>query len=196
MASETKKRFRFSLSTNILIGLLLGVFVGLFFGEYCARLQIIGDAFIKLLQMSILPYIVVSLITGIGSLSFVQAKSLARKAGVLLLLFWAVGFFMILVLPLAFPEVDSGSFFSTSLIAPKKHVDFVDLYIPANPFKSLANNVVPAVVLFSIFVGVALMGVKEKEGILKPLSILSDALIKVANYIVFLTPIGVFAISA
>ena len=103
---------------------------------------------------------------------------------------------MILVLPLAFPEVDSGSFFSTSLIAPQKHVDFVDLYIPANPFKSLANNVVPAVVLFSIFVGVALMGAKEKEGILKPLSILSDALIKVANYIVFLTPIGVFAISA
>ena len=196
MASETKKRFHFSLSTYILLGLLLGVFVGLFFGEYSARLQIIGDAFIKLLQMSILPYIVVSLITGIGSLSFVQAKSLARKAGVLLLLFWAVGFFMILVLPLAFPEVDSGSFFSTSLIAPKKHVDFVDLYIPANPFKSLANNVVPAVVLFSIFVGVALMGAKEKQGILKPLSILSDALIKVANYIVFLTPIGVFAISA
>jgi Na+/H+-dicarboxylate symporter len=196
MASDTKKRFHFSLSTYILLGLLLGVLVGLFFGEYSARLQIIGDAFIKLLQMSILPYIVVSLITGIGSLSFVQAKSLARKAGVLLLLFWAVGFFMILVLPLAFPEVDSGSFFSTSLIAPKKHVDFVDLYIPANPFKSLANNVVPAVVLFSIFVGVALMGAKEKEGILKPLSILSDALIKVANYIVFLTPIGVFAISA
>jgi Na+/H+-dicarboxylate symporter len=48
MASETKKRFRFSLSTNILIGLLLGVLVGIFFGEYSARLQIIGDAFIKL----------------------------------------------------------------------------------------------------------------------------------------------------
>ena len=97
MPSETKKGFRFSLSTNILIGLLLGVFVGLFFGEYSARLQILGDAFIKLLQMSILPYIVVSIIAGIGGLSFGQAKSLARKAGVLLLLFWAVGFFMIQV---------------------------------------------------------------------------------------------------
>ena len=196
MPSETKKGFRFSLSTNILIGLLLGVFVGLFFGEYSARLQILGDAFIKLLQMSILPYIVVSIIAGIGGLSFGQAKSLARKAGVLLLLFWAVGFFMILVLPLAFPAVDTGSFFSTSLVAPKKQVDFVNLYIPANPFKSLADNVVPAVVLFSIFIGIALMGAKEKEGIIKPLSILSDALIKVANYIVYLTPIGVFAIAA
>jgi Na+/H+-dicarboxylate symporter len=196
MASETEKRFRFSLSTNILIGLLLGVVTGLFFGDYCARLQIIGDAFIKLLQMSILPYIVVSIIAGIGGLSFDRAKALARKAGVLLLLFWAVGFFIILVLPLAFPHTDTGSFFSTSLVAPPKKVDFVDLYIPANPFKSLANNVVPAVVLFSLFVGIALMGAKEKEIIIKPLSTLSNALIRVANYVVYLTPIGVFAIAA
>ena len=196
MASETKKRFHLSLSTNILIGLVLGVLAGLFFGEYCARLQIIGDAFIKLLQMSILPYIVVSLIAGIGSLSYGKAKALARKAGVLLLLFWAVGFFIILVLPLSFPDIDTGSFFSTSLVAPQKQVDFVDLYIPANPFKSLANNMVPAVVLFSIFVGVALIGIKEKLSIIKAFDTLSDALIKVANYIVYLTPIGVFAISA
>jgi Na+/H+-dicarboxylate symporter len=196
MASETKKRFRFSLSTNILIGLLLGVFAGIFFGEYCQHLQIVGDAFIKLLQMSILPYIVVSIIAGIGGLSFDRAKALARKAGALLLLFWAVGFFIILVLPLAFPHTDTGSFFSTSLVALPKKVDFVDLYIPANPFKSLSNNVVPAVVLFSLFLGIALMGAKDKEIIIKPLSTLSEALIKVANYVVYLTPIGVFAISA
>jgi Na+/H+-dicarboxylate symporter len=196
MASETQKRFRFSLSTNILIGLLLGIFAGLFLGDYARHLQIVGDAFIKLLQMSILPYIVVSIIAGIGSLSFDRAKALARKAGALLLLFWAVGFFIILVLPLAFPHTDTGSFFSTSLVALPKKVDFVDLYIPANPFKSLSNNVVPAVVLFSLFLGIALMGAKDKEIIIKPLSTLSDALIKVAGYVVYLTPVGVFAISA
>ncbi len=196
MPSETKKRFRFSLSTNIMIGLILGVFTGLFFGEYCANLQIIGNAFIKLLQMSILPYIVVSIIAGIGGLSFERAKALARKAGVLLLLFWAMGFFIILVLPLAFPHTESGAFFSTSLVALPKKVDFVDLYIPANPFASMANNIVPAVVLFSLFLGIALMGAKDKDIIIKPLSTLSDALIKVANYVVYLTPIGVFAISA
>jgi Na+/H+-dicarboxylate symporter len=196
MATETKKRVRFSLSTYILIGLLLGVLAGVFFGEYCRHLQVIGDAFIKLLQMSILPYIVVSLIAGIGGLSFDRAKALAHKAGLLLLLFWGVGFFIILMLPLAFPHLDSGSFFSSSLIALPKEVDFVDLYIPANPFKSLSENVVPAVVLFSLFLGIALMGAKDKEIIIKPLSALSDALIKVANYVVYLTPIGVFAISA
>ena len=196
MATQPKKRFRFSLSTNILIGLGLGVAAGLFLGEYCAFLQIIGDAFIKLLQMSILPYIVVSIIAGIGNLTYEQAKSLARKAGVLLLLFWAVGFCIILILPLAFPHIESGSFFSSSLVAPQQKVNFIDLYIPANPFGSLADNVVPAVVLFSILVGVALIGIPEKQVITKPLSILSEALMKISKYIVYLTPIGVFAIAA
>ncbi|MDH3803815.1 MAG: cation:dicarboxylase symporter family transporter, partial [Deltaproteobacteria bacterium] len=56
MATETKKKFRLSLSGSILLGFVLGILCGLFFGEYCAGLKIFGDAFIKLLQMSILPY--------------------------------------------------------------------------------------------------------------------------------------------
>ena len=61
--------------------MILGLACGIFFGEYCEFLQIIGDAFIKLLQMTILPYIVVSLILGIGSLTYGQAKQMAAKAG-------------------------------------------------------------------------------------------------------------------
>ena len=54
------------MSSQILIGMGLGILVGIFFGEYCAFLQIIGDAFIQLLQMTILPYITFSMIVGIG----------------------------------------------------------------------------------------------------------------------------------
>ncbi|MBL0699345.1 MAG: cation:dicarboxylase symporter family transporter, partial [Desulfosarcina sp.] len=74
MDKSRNKRFRLSLSTNILIGVVLGGVCGIFFGEYCAFLQIFGDAFIKLLQMTILPYIVVSLILGIGGLTYEQAR--------------------------------------------------------------------------------------------------------------------------
>jgi len=48
---------RLSSSTKILIGLLLGVFVGIFFGEDAAVLRVVADGFVKLLQMSVLPYI-------------------------------------------------------------------------------------------------------------------------------------------
>ena len=56
-----------SLSAKIIIGLILGVAVGLFFGEQVEFLRYAADAFILLLQMSVLPYIVVSLVAGLGS---------------------------------------------------------------------------------------------------------------------------------
>ena len=179
-----------------MVGLVAGVLCGLLFGEYCAPLQIFGDAFIKLLQMSILPFIVVSLITGIGRLSFGEAKTLGIKAGLLILLFWVISFAVILAMPLAYPTLESATFFSTSLVEAKKEIDFLELFIPSNPFGSLANNVIPASVLFSLSVGIALIGIKEKQGFIEDLSVLSSALTKVANFVVYLTPIGVFAIAA
>jgi Na+/H+-dicarboxylate symporter len=193
---ENKRKFRPSLSTMILIGLGSGIVCGIFFGEYCGFLSIIGDAFIQLLQMTIMPYIIASLILGIGGLSYKQAKLLALKGGIIMLLFWGISFAMILLMPLSFPKWETASFFSTSLVSPQKEVDFLKLYIPSNPFWSLANNVVPAVVLFSILAGIALIGIKEKGSLVQGLKAVSEALIRMTNIVVKLTPIGVFAIAA
>ncbi len=193
---ENKKKFRLSLSKTILLGLVLGVLCGIFFGEYCKGLAVIGHAFIKLLQMTILPYIVLSLIVGIGSLSYDTAKLLAGKAGLLLMLFWGIGLAVIFAMPLSFPPMESASFFSSSLVKPQTGINFLDLFIPSNPFRSMADNIIPAVVLFCIAVGVALIGIKDKESLLHNLSTLSKALTRVAHFMVKLAPIGVFAIAA
>lgn len=193
---QMKEKFRLGLSGRILVGLVLGVLCGIFFGEYCAALQVFGEMFIKLLQMSILPYITVSLIVGIGSLSYDQAKALAAKGGLLLLLFWAIGFAIVLFMPLAFPPWKSASFFSTSLVEAQGESNFLELFIPANPFGSLAQNLIPAVVLFSLACGIALIGIKDKHSLIYPLSIVSTVLTRIAHFIVNLAPIGVFALAA
>lgn len=69
-------RFRFSLSTAILASMVLGILTGIFFGELVGFLDVIGNAFIRLLQMTILPYILVSLILGIGGLSYENNEGL------------------------------------------------------------------------------------------------------------------------
>jgi len=48
-----------SLSARIFLGLGLGIVTGLFFGDLVADLKVIGDIFIKMLQITVLPYIVV-----------------------------------------------------------------------------------------------------------------------------------------
>ncbi|MFC1828837.1 cation:dicarboxylate symporter family transporter [Thermodesulfobacteriota bacterium] len=196
METNKKEKKKLSLSSQILIGMALGILAGIFLGEYCAFLQIIGDAFIQLLQMTILPYITFSMIVGIGGLTLNKAKMLAKKAGVLMLLFWAISLIIVLLLPLTFPKWESAAFFSSSIAEIPPKVDFLSLYIPANPFFSLANNIVPAVVLFSILMGIGLMGMENKDLLLKPIAVASQVMIKMTNMIVNLMPIGVFAVTA
>jgi Na+/H+-dicarboxylate symporter len=55
---------------------------------------------------------------------------------------------------------------------------------------------VPAVVLFSVFVGVALIGVERKQIALDVFGVAKDALSSATRFIVGLTPYGIFAIAA
>ncbi len=68
-----------SLSSLILIGLTAGIATGVFFGESCRHLKPVGDGFVMLLQMTVMPYIIVSLITHIGGLTAEQAWRLAGR---------------------------------------------------------------------------------------------------------------------
>ena len=183
------------LSTRILIGLVLGIFTGLFFGEGVSGLAIVGRGYVGLLQMSILPYMVVSLIGGIGQLSYEKAGNLAITGGLILVGSWVLAFFVVFAMPLAFPPSEAGSFYSPSLVKPAD-VDFIDLYIPVNPFSSLARTVVPAAAVFSVAMGIALIGVKHKKPLLDVLTTTQEALTRVAMMVVQLSPFGIFAIAA
>ena len=185
-----------SVSSQVVLALLLGVVVGLFFGERIAFLQIIGKAFILLLQMTVLPYIVLSLITGLGNLTYQQVKTLALRVGTLLLISWGLAFVVILLMPLAFPTWISASFFSTSLIEKQEEINLLTLFIPANPFYSMSNNFVPAVVVFSVAVGIALIGIENKQPLLGTLDTLNRAMGRITQFMAKLTPFGVFAVVA
>jgi Na+/H+-dicarboxylate symporter/ABC-type amino acid transport substrate-binding protein len=187
---------RLSLSVRIITGLALGVFTGLFFGESAAVLQPVADIYIRLMQMTVLPYLVMSLIIGFGQLEANAAKRLAVRGGLLLLIVWVLSFAVISAMPLAFPAMQSASFFSNSLVEPKQPFSIADLYFTANPFQSLSNAVIPAVVLFSSMIGIGLIGLDDRERVLGTLRVLNASIIRITRFIISLTPIGVFAIGA
>lgn len=185
-----------SLTFRIVSGLVLGILSGLFFGEKVAGLQVIADIWIGLMQMTVLPYVIVSLIAGLGQLDSRLARMLAVKGGLLMMLFWGIALVVIAAMPLAFPELVSASFFSAHSREVAASFNPVDLYIPSNPFHSMANTVIPAVVIFSAAVGIALIGMPDKSTLIQSLNTFLEALGRVTRFVVDLTPIGVFAIVA
>lgn len=181
---------------RVILALILGISSGLFFGELMGHLEIIGTAYIRLLQMTVLPYVLVSIIGGLGRLDSHMAGRIGLKAVRVILMLWLAVMLTLLLLPMAYPSWETSGFFSTSLLADAAEFNFVDLYIPANIFSSLSNTIVPAVVLFSLLMGVSLISVKEKSSLITLTSTIGDALMGVASFVAKLAPLGIFAISA
>jgi Na+/H+-dicarboxylate symporter len=184
------------MAAKVFLGLAAGIAVGLFVGERAAALQVWADAYVKLLQMTVLPYVAMSLVGGLGSLTRGEAVRLGTRVGLLLLGLWAIALLAVFVFPLMFPPMQTASFFSTTLLDETPPLDLIGLYIPANPFYALANNVVPAVVLFSALFGLALIGIPAKAVVLDVVAVINNALERIAHFIVALTPLGLFAIAA
>ena len=183
-------------SLRILFGLLAGVAVGLFFGEDAALLQPLADLYIRGMQMTVLPYLVLTLVGGLGQLDPNTARRLGLRAAALLGLLLVLACAVIAVMPLAYPVLVNASFYSDALIEPAQPFALGELYVPSNPFYAMANAVVPGLVLFSSALGVALIGVSGKAPLLASLQALERAVVRVTQFVLSLTPYGVFAISA
>ncbi len=185
-----------SFASKLLIALILGVATGLLLGDFVAPIGWVGRGFILLLQMAVLPFVSVALIGGLGGLSPQGARALLFYGGGFLLLIWVVVLTIVVQSPLAFPDWPKASYFSAALIENRENIDIIDLYIPSNPFRSLADGVVPAVVVFSFAFGLALMGSPRRQPLLDVLAAAQDALRRVTSGVLRLAPIGIFAIAA
>jgi Na+/H+-dicarboxylate symporter len=183
-------------SRKILVGLLAGVAAGLFFGELVAPIKVLADCFIRLLQMMVLPYVTISIISSLGGLDYSEAKRLGFRAGAVLVGLWIIALLFTFLFPLVFPAIETASFFSTTTFEKTESFDFVNLFIPSNPFHSLANGIVPAVVLFSVIIGIALIGLERKQVLLDVLAVAGEAVSRATRFVVRLTPYGIFAIAA
>ncbi|RTR39928.1 cation:dicarboxylase symporter family transporter [Shewanella canadensis] len=198
MKSVFKKMLSMTSSSQMLVAMFIGFATGIFFGESVGWLSAIGNSVILLMQMTVLPYIVVSLVGGIGKLQKSTAMLIFSRAGLIMLLLWLIGLITVALMPLSFPFVESASFFSTSTIEPVAAIDYFKLYIPSNPFESMAAGYVPAMVVFSIAMGLALIGMEgeHKQHILIFMHTTSEVFSRITQGLVKVLPIGIFAMSA
>ncbi|WP_220757407.1 cation:dicarboxylate symporter family transporter [Shewanella colwelliana] len=193
-----KKLLKMQSSTQMIVAMFIGFGVGIFFGESVGWLSGIGTSVILLMQMTVLPYIFVSLVGGIGKLKRSTASLIFSRAGVIMLLLWLLALVLVALMPLSFPFVETASFFSTSIIEPTAPIDYFKLYIPSNPFESMASGYVPAMVVFSIAMGLALIGMEgeNKHHIVTVMHTFGEIFSKITQALVKVLPIGIFAMSA
>ena len=74
--AKITKHMKIKLHWQILIAMLLGVFYGIYLTPYSNYVSWIGDLFIRLLKMIIIPLIITSMISGITNIG--SAKNFKR----------------------------------------------------------------------------------------------------------------------
>lgn len=186
-------KIKLTLGTYILFGLFLGVAAGLILGPKAAFLSQIGKILIDLIMMGVLPFIVVSLLCGLGTIKAESLLRLLLSFGLSSLAMWVSFFIIAVALYSIFPSIDQHSLYAFSKGAQQS---FADQFIPTNPFNSLANSYVPAVVVFFTCLGIAIIGVKEKKAFLETMKTMLYGLLKLNSFMVNLVPFIVFAFTA
>ncbi len=187
--------FKISLAYQMLIAMVLGIFCGLFFGDRTEILSPYSSAYVMLLKITAIPYLVVAIIYGIGQLDATSAKLILKKGIPFILMAWVINIFIIYMIYTLFPRSTSFQYGGyPSLEIPK--LNFARILIPENIFAALTQNIVPAIVIFSLAFGIALIMLKTQEVVMINLRTAVDALTKMTGWIARITPLGTFLILA
>ncbi len=186
-----------------IIAIFLGIAFGYYFSNLAIDLKIIGDVYITLLKMLILPLIFASIfiaIVGLGSIEDLKDLGIKAFAYYITTTSLAVGLGLIVV-NIFNPGADMQMPLPTdSHITPKElnaH-DFILSFIPSNIFHSLSEGQILPVIFFVIFFAVAALNLQEKkrETLYNFFDSINDAMMVMAKWIIALTPIGVFSLIA
>lgn len=177
------------------IATALAILGGILFGDLCAVFAPWANAYILLLKITAVPYLIGAIIEGVGRLGKSQAKEILKRGALFIALAWGINICIIYAVKGSFP-LSAKPLCSTYASTDNPQLDFAKLLIPDNIFYDLSNNIIPAIVIFSLLIGIALMHSKDKQPIMLPLSNLVEALTRITSWIARITPYGTFLIIA
>jgi Na+/H+-dicarboxylate symporter len=193
------KRLRQSLPLQIFLGMALGIVVGGIFGKDVQGLKMLGDIFLRLLQMLVVPFVFTVLLTGTASIG--NPKDLGRVGVKVLLMYELTSIIAIAVSLSVALAIQPGLGLPKLEGAPPKPpvaMDFKDLFmtfIPSNPFDAAARGDMMQLIIFSLFFGVALGMIKNRVPVvLQVLEQVNDGLISLVGIVMKLAPFGVFGL--
>ena len=214
--STEKTKKKLGLSTQIFIALLLGALLGVVIHYWIPSgyikdtvivegvLYVVGQGFIRLMQMLVVPLVFCSLIC--GSMAIGDTKTLG-KVGVKTIGFYlvttalavcvALGSALIINpgLGLDMDSIQKGTVSSTT--EATSLVDTLLNIIPKNPVQSMANGDMLPIIVFALFVGIMLAKLGTRGSVVANFfSQFNDVMMEMTMAIMKIAPIGVFCLIA
>ena len=193
------------MSAKVFLGFGLGIALGLIFQKDILFIQPIGDLFLKLIQMIVIPMVFLSIISGIASIGDIGKL---RRLGTRVLGFYIVTTVLSAVIGLIVAHImQPGANFPTNQIIntgePIKAAEPITVsqtilsMIPTNPLEALATGNLIQVIVFAVFIGIAITILGSQVTNVK--RVIDEAnliMFKITDIVMKVTPYGVAALVA
>lgn len=214
--NEVKEKKKIGLTTKIFIALIAGAIVGIALNMFAADVDfvqnvlvngifyVVGQGFIRLMQMLVVPLVFCSLICGATAIG--DSKTLG-KVGVKIIGFYIFTTMMAVAVALGIGllikpgmGLDMSQIQTAEVAASSDSVSFAETLlniIPKNPIGALANGEMLQVIVFALIVGVILAKLQDKTQLVTNFFQQgNDIMMEMTMMVMGLAPIGVFCLIA
>lgn len=192
-----------SMITQIAIAVVVGILVGLLIPASGNYLKIVGDVFLRLMQMAIPILILGQIVQAVGSINPKELTSLGgRTIAVFGISSLAAALWGVLMAVIFNPGygVKMTGFQDASIKAQEISItDTILNFVPKNIFDSLTQGSIIQIIVFALFFGLALNKYLHSHPETQLFQIIVDfneVIITVIRYVMYLAPLGIFALIA
>ncbi|MDU5082029.1 dicarboxylate/amino acid:cation symporter [uncultured Tissierella sp.] len=193
---------KLNMTNKIMIAMILGMTAGLIIGPAIGPIKVVGDIFLRLIQMSVVVLIMGAVIEAVGSL---DPKELGKLGGKIFA--WFMGLTALaaalgiglgyIVKPGAGLNMDMGT---TTITASQQTLsEMIVGFFPTNIIDAMAKANMIQAIIFSILFGLSLsvIGKQDKDNVvLNFIRHFNVAILNVVKMVMNLAPIGIFALLA
>ncbi|KPJ96664.1 MAG: hypothetical protein AMS18_00595 [Gemmatimonas sp. SG8_17] len=198
-----------AVALGLIGGLLLGLVAALsgspLLLDIAVGIEPIGTAFVNLLKMVVIPLVAAVIFVGVGALG--DLKRLGQIGVATLAFFAATSALGVLIgmgiMQLILPLAREAAAQAVAVVAPEAPVlpapiEFLLSLIPSNPFQVAAKGDLLPLIVFTVLFAAATGALpdKEREQLLSLGNSVTAALIRLVHWILWLAPVGVFALAA
>ena len=206
------KKFLKNLGVWIIIAMIIGVVVGVFMGEDATMFKPLGDLFIQLIKMLVVPLVFVSIVSGAAALGETKSAGLIGGLSIgYMIVTTVISIVVALLLGVIFePGANVGVEGIAAISAASEGVaesavpvtagfwDTVIGMIPENPIAALTTGNILQIIVFGLFFGfgVSALATEKRRKVCNGLNTILEALIWCIGKVMYVAPFGVFGLIA
>lgn len=206
------KKLLKNLGVWILIAMAIGIVVGAVMGPEASMFKPLGDLFIQLIKMLVVPLVAVSIISGAAALGETRSAGLVGGISIAYMMITTlISIILAIVLGVIFEpgaNIDAAGIAAineagqgvASSAAPQGagFWDTVIGMIPENPIAALAEGNILQIIIFGLFLGfgISTLAAERRKKVVSGLNTILDALIWCIGKVMLIAPFGVFGLIA